>query len=117
MALDDGLDDRQAKAAPPPLAAAGGFHFVKPIKHVGKMLRRNPRPVVANHNRDAAAPNFGPGDFSGLGPSTDYPFERTSDAAGWFDHTPISEPDRLKIGRTNGQRLLGLTAQPALTTT
>jgi 2,3-dihydroxybenzoate decarboxylase len=40
--------------------------------------------------------------------AADYPFERTADAAGWFDHTPISEPDRQKIGRTNAQRLLGL---------
>ena len=40
--------------------------------------------------------------------AADYPFEQTADAAGWFDHMPISEPDRLKIGRTNGERLLGL---------
>ena len=40
--------------------------------------------------------------------AADYPFERTADAAGWFDHVPISETDRLKIGRTNAQRLLKL---------
>jgi predicted TIM-barrel fold metal-dependent hydrolase len=40
--------------------------------------------------------------------AADYPFEKTSDAAGWFDATPISETDRLKIGRTNAQELLGL---------
>jgi gamma-resorcylate decarboxylase len=40
--------------------------------------------------------------------AADYPFERTADAAGWFDHTPISETDRLKIGRTNAERLLSL---------
>jgi gamma-resorcylate decarboxylase len=40
--------------------------------------------------------------------AADHPFERTIEAADWFDHTPISETDRLKIGRTNGERLLGL---------
>jgi gamma-resorcylate decarboxylase len=37
--------------------------------------------------------------------AADHPFERTADAATWFDAAPISEPDRLKIGRTNAQRL------------
>lgn len=40
--------------------------------------------------------------------AADYPFERTADAAGWFDGTPISEPDRLKIGRGNAEQLFGL---------
>jgi len=40
--------------------------------------------------------------------AADYPFERTGDAAGWFDAVPISEADRQKIGRTNAQQLLGL---------
>ncbi len=40
--------------------------------------------------------------------AADYPFERTADAAGWLDGTPISEADRLKIGRTNAERLFGL---------
>lgn len=40
--------------------------------------------------------------------AADYPFERTSEAAGWFDTVPISAADREKIGRTNAQRLLGL---------
>ena len=40
--------------------------------------------------------------------AADYPFERTAEAAEWFDATPISEADRLKIGRTNAARLLGL---------
>ena len=40
--------------------------------------------------------------------AADYPFERTSEAAGWFDAVPISENDRVKIGRTNAERLLGL---------
>ena len=31
--------------------------------------------------------------------STDYPFEDVSDAADWFDAAPISEADRMKIGR------------------
>ncbi|MGV1050319.1 MAG: amidohydrolase family protein [Solirubrobacterales bacterium] len=40
--------------------------------------------------------------------AADYPFERTAEAAGWFDAAPISEGDRLKIGRGNAQRLLGI---------
>ncbi len=40
--------------------------------------------------------------------AADYPFERTADAAGWFDVAPISEADRHKIGRTNAERLLSL---------
>ncbi len=40
--------------------------------------------------------------------AADYPFEQTADAAGWFDAAPISEPDRIKIGRTNAERLFGL---------
>ena len=31
-----------------------------------------------------------------------------ADGAAWFDAVPISEADRLKIGRTNAQRLFGL---------
>lgn len=40
--------------------------------------------------------------------AADYPFEQTAEAAGWFDATPISESDRLKIGRTNAASLLGI---------
>jgi 2,3-dihydroxybenzoate decarboxylase len=40
--------------------------------------------------------------------AADHPFEQTAEAAAWFDHTPISEADRLKIGRTNAQELLKL---------
>ncbi len=42
--------------------------------------------------------------------AADYPFERTAEAAAWFDAAPISEGDRLKIGRTNAARLLGIDA-------
>jgi gamma-resorcylate decarboxylase len=42
--------------------------------------------------------------------AADYPFERTAEAAEWFDAVPISEGDRLKIGRTNAARLLGIDA-------
>lgn len=42
--------------------------------------------------------------------AADYPFERTAEAAEWFDSVPISETDRLKIGRTNAERLLGIDA-------
>jgi 2,3-dihydroxybenzoate decarboxylase len=40
--------------------------------------------------------------------STDYPFEAVGDAADWFDAAPISERDRLKIGRRNAIRLFKL---------
>jgi gamma-resorcylate decarboxylase len=40
--------------------------------------------------------------------STDYPFEAVGDAAAWFDAVPISEGDRLKIGRLNAIRLFKL---------
>jgi 2,3-dihydroxybenzoate decarboxylase len=40
--------------------------------------------------------------------STDWPFENVDHAATWFDSASISEPDRLKIGRTNAIRLFGL---------
>ncbi|APR79341.1 2-amino-3-carboxymuconate-6-semialdehyde decarboxylase [Minicystis rosea] len=37
--------------------------------------------------------------------SVDYPYESMSELAPWFDTCPISENDRLKIGRTNAERL------------
>jgi 2,3-dihydroxybenzoate decarboxylase len=40
--------------------------------------------------------------------SADWPFENIDHAACWFDSCPISEPDRMKIGRTNAMRLLKL---------
>jgi predicted TIM-barrel fold metal-dependent hydrolase len=40
--------------------------------------------------------------------STDWPFENIDHAAVWFDNCPISEADRLKIGRTNALRLFKL---------
>ena len=40
--------------------------------------------------------------------AADYPFEEMADGATWFDSVPISETDRLKIGRTNAQRLFRL---------
>lgn len=40
--------------------------------------------------------------------SADYPFEDISDAAEWIDAAPLSEADRLKIGRTNAQKLFKL---------
>jgi predicted TIM-barrel fold metal-dependent hydrolase len=44
--------------------------------------------------------------------STDWPFENIDHAADWFDAVPISEADRLKIGRTNAIRLFKLDLQP-----
>ena len=40
--------------------------------------------------------------------STDYPFEAVKEAAEWFDATPISATDKLKIGRENALRLFKL---------
>ena len=40
--------------------------------------------------------------------SVDYPFEDAIEASTWFDDAPISETDRLKIGRTNAQKLFKL---------
>ena len=40
--------------------------------------------------------------------SVDYPFEDAIEASEWFDDAPISETDRLKIGRTNAQKLFKL---------
>ena len=40
--------------------------------------------------------------------STDWPFENVDHAAVWFDGTSISEADRMKIGRTNSQKLFKL---------
>jgi predicted TIM-barrel fold metal-dependent hydrolase len=40
--------------------------------------------------------------------SVDWPFENVSHAAEWFDMAPISEADRLKIGRTNALKLFNL---------
>jgi 2,3-dihydroxybenzoate decarboxylase len=40
--------------------------------------------------------------------STDYPYESAEEAATWFDNCPISEPDRVKIGRENAAKLFDL---------
>jgi 2,3-dihydroxybenzoate decarboxylase len=40
--------------------------------------------------------------------SIDWPFENISDAVVWFDNASISESDRIKIGRTNAERLFAL---------
>jgi 2,3-dihydroxybenzoate decarboxylase len=40
--------------------------------------------------------------------STDWPFENIDHAADWFDSASISEPDRLKIGRSNSKALFRL---------
>jgi gamma-resorcylate decarboxylase len=40
--------------------------------------------------------------------STDWPFENIDHAAVWFDAADISEPDRLKIGRSNAVELFKL---------
>ncbi len=40
--------------------------------------------------------------------SVDYPFEDMVEATQWFDQAAISEPDRLKIARSNAQKLFHL---------
>jgi 2,3-dihydroxybenzoate decarboxylase len=40
--------------------------------------------------------------------SVDYPFESCADAAAGFYTASISEPDRIKIGRTNALQLFRL---------
>ncbi len=40
--------------------------------------------------------------------SADYPFEKMEDAADWFDNAPLSDAERLQIGRTNAIKLFNL---------
>jgi len=40
--------------------------------------------------------------------SVDYPFEDMVEAKDWFDSAPISQSDRMKIARTNAQKLFRL---------
>ena len=40
--------------------------------------------------------------------AVDYPFERLQDGSTWLDEAAISDEDRLKISRSNAERLLGL---------
>jgi 2,3-dihydroxybenzoate decarboxylase len=40
--------------------------------------------------------------------SVDYPYESMHELAPWFDTCPISENDRIKIGRTNAAKLFGI---------
>jgi gamma-resorcylate decarboxylase len=42
--------------------------------------------------------------------SVDYPYETVQEQSDWFESLPISEDDRLKIGRTNARRLLRLSS-------
>ena len=40
--------------------------------------------------------------------AVDYPFEQNEQAAAWFDHAGLSEPDRVNIGRRNAVALFKL---------
>jgi len=40
--------------------------------------------------------------------SVDYPYEDVVEAREWFDQAAISEPDRMKMARTNAQKLFRL---------
>jgi gamma-resorcylate decarboxylase len=42
--------------------------------------------------------------------SVDYPYETVQEQSDWFESLPISEDDRLKLGRTNAGRLLRLSS-------
>jgi 2,3-dihydroxybenzoate decarboxylase len=48
--------------------------------------------------------------------SVDYPYESMYELAPWFDECPISENDRLKIGRVNAELLFGLKHEAAVST-
>jgi gamma-resorcylate decarboxylase len=48
--------------------------------------------------------------------SVDSPYETVQEQSDWFDSLPISEGDRLKIGRTNAQQLLRLGSADAMGT-
>lgn len=40
--------------------------------------------------------------------AADYPYETMAEAAEWFDHAPINDADRSRIGRSNSERLFGV---------
>jgi 2,3-dihydroxybenzoate decarboxylase len=40
--------------------------------------------------------------------STDYPYETMQEQSDWFESLPISDGDRLKVGRSNAEQLLRL---------
>ena len=40
--------------------------------------------------------------------STDYPYETMQQATDWFDNIPFSDNDKLKMGRTNAEKLFKL---------
>jgi 2,3-dihydroxybenzoate decarboxylase len=40
--------------------------------------------------------------------SADYPFEKMEDAANWFDRVPMSDAQRIQVGRTNAIQLFKL---------
>ena len=46
--------------------------------------------------------------FLGRKRSVDYPFEEAVQAKEWFDQVAISDSDRVKIARSNAQRLFHL---------
>jgi 2,3-dihydroxybenzoate decarboxylase len=43
--------------------------------------------------------------------SVDYPYETMEEQSTWFDTCPISENDRIKIGRTNAEQLFNLVSR------
>jgi gamma-resorcylate decarboxylase len=40
--------------------------------------------------------------------SADFPYETMEEAAAWFDSSPLSRNDAVKVGRDNARRLFGL---------
>lgn len=45
--------------------------------------------------------------------SVDYPYEKMAEIAPWFDNATISENDRVKIGRTNSEKLFNFSMASA----
>jgi gamma-resorcylate decarboxylase len=88
------------------------------LAHVqGVKLQRGPRQVLRENFHVTTSGNYHTPSLVGilleLGAdrvmfSADYPFAEMRDAVEWFDALPISESDRLKIGRTNALKLLDL---------
>lgn len=84
---------------------------------VGISLEKPPTQVLRDHFHVTISGNYHTPSLLGvvleLGAdrvlfAADYPFEAMEDAAAWFDTVPLSEADRIKVGRTNAERLLRL---------
>ena len=94
------------------------------LSHVPEVvLERSPQTVLAENFWLTTSGNFHTPSLVGamlqvgagrLLFAADHPFEHAAEAAAWFDHVPISEADRYRIGRSNAQALFGLGAPAAV---